>query len=72
MERPPENDGVWTTMAAARAFPGATRELLARLADDGIWAARMSQSSEVTIVRIDTGAHHLVKGGGDAGHTNRP
>ena len=72
MEQPPDNDGVWTTMAAARAFPGATRRLLAQLADDGVWAARASQASEVTLVRIDTDGHGEVTRGGDAGPTHRP
>ena len=43
MERPPENDRVWTTIAAARAFPGATRSVLTWLAEEGIWAARRAE-----------------------------
>ncbi len=72
MERPPENHGVWTTMAAARAFAGASPRLLAQLADDGIWAARASRAPEVTLVGIDVGAGRRIAGDEDVGLINRP
>jgi diguanylate cyclase (GGDEF)-like protein len=64
MEQPYEVGAVWTSMAAVRAYPGATRRSLARLAEDGCWAARESRASEVVLVMVET------SGDTDRGLTN--
>ena len=54
MEQPYEIGAVWTAMGAARAFPGATRDLLYRMADTGVLLTRRDPgSSDVVLVKVE-------------------